>query len=243
MKIKIALCDDDVKALPVIAGAAESAFTEKGIRTEIQRFTTGKALLQAMEQTRFQIILLDIEMPGMDGIAVGKKIREKGDSTQIVYVSEAESRVFESFLVQPLGFVRKSNFLNDIAAVVELYVKTCAQDENPTYTENDIVRASAAQVGACDLILMNMDSPSQDSAQDEEGNWLPASLQYGEYTATNARRESLAGTVTTETVNDGYYGTKSQDVKENRSYAGNTVGQDKNYAQLELLQYLNGISC
>ena len=115
------------------------------------------------------------------------------------------------------------------------------EDGNPTYTENDIVRATAAQVGACDLILMHMDAPNQDSAQDEEGNWLPASLQYGEYTADNARRESLAGTVTTETVNDGYYGTKSQDVKENRSYAGNTVGRDKNYAQLELLQYLNGI--
>lgn len=135
MKIKIALCDDDVKALPVIAGAAESAFGEKGIRAEILRFTSGKALLQAMEQTRFQIILLDIEMPGMDGIAVGKKLREKGDGTQIVYVSEAESRVFESFLVQPLGFVRKSNFLNDIAAVVELYVRTCVRDERGDYIE------------------------------------------------------------------------------------------------------------
>lgn len=135
MKIKIALCDDDVKALPVIAGAAESAFLEKGICADIERFTSGKALLQAMEQTRFQIILLDIEMPEMDGIAVGKKLREKGDGTQIVYVSEAESRVFESFLVQPLGFVRKSNFLNDIAAVVELYVKTCSQDEDSDYIE------------------------------------------------------------------------------------------------------------
>lgn len=135
MKIKIALCDDDVKALPVIAGATESAFQEKGIHTDIQRFTSGRALLQAMEQTRFQIILLDIEMPGMDGIAVGKKIREEGDGTQIVYVSEAESRVFESFLVQPLGFVRKSSFLNDIAAVVELYVKTCSQDERGEYIE------------------------------------------------------------------------------------------------------------
>ncbi len=115
------------------------------------------------------------------------------------------------------------------------------EDGNPTYTENDIVRASAAEISACDLILMHMDAPNQDSAQDEEGNWLPASLQYGEYTATNARRESLAGTVTTETINDGYYGNKSQDVKENRSYAGNTVGRDKNYSQLELLQYLNGI--
>ena len=115
------------------------------------------------------------------------------------------------------------------------------EDGNPTYTTNDIIRAKASDVAACDLILMHMDAPSQDSAQTEDGTWLPASLQYGEYTATNARRESLAGTVTTETINDGYYGSKSQDVKENRSYAGNTVGQDKNYSQLELLQYLNGI--
>lgn len=135
MKIKIALCDDDAKALPVIAGAAESAFQEKGIYTDIRRFNSGRALLQAMEQTRFHIVLLDIEMPGMDGIAVGKRLRELGDGTHIVYVSEAESRVFESFLVQPLGFVRKSNFLNDIAAVVELYVKTCSQDERGDYLE------------------------------------------------------------------------------------------------------------
>ena len=68
-------------------------------------------------------------MPGMDGIAVGKRLRERGDSTPLVYVSEAESRVFDSFFVQPLGFVRKSNFLNDISAVVELYIKTNAQSQ------------------------------------------------------------------------------------------------------------------
>lgn len=135
MKIRIALCDDDVKALPVIAGAAESAFAERGIGTEIQRFTSGASLLHAAEQIHFHIILLDIEMPGMDGISVGKKLREKGDSTQIVYVSEAESRVFESFLVQPLGFVRKSNFLNDIAAMVELYIKTCVNNDKSDYIE------------------------------------------------------------------------------------------------------------
>ena len=125
MKIKIALCDDDARALPVIAGAAESAFNSQGIQTEIYRFSSGPALLEAMERTHFNLLLLDIEMPGMDGIAVGKKLRSMEDDIKIVFVSEAESRVFESFQVQPLGFVRKSNFLNDIAAVVELYIKTC----------------------------------------------------------------------------------------------------------------------
>ena len=45
----------------------------------------------------------------------------------------------------------------------------------------------------------------------------------------------------TETINDGYYGTKTQTIKLNRSYANNTVGQDKNYSQLEQLEYVNTV--
>lgn len=137
MRIKIALCDDDAKALPVIAGAAESAFGAKKIQSEIRTFSSGDALLKDMECNHYNLLLLDIEMPGMDGIAIGKKLRALHDDTKIVYVSEAESRVFESFMVQPLGFVRKSNFLNDIAAVVELYVKTSSQEENGEYLKFD----------------------------------------------------------------------------------------------------------
>ena len=135
MKIKIALCDDDKRALPVIAGAVESAFGANGIQPEIEKFTSGEKLLEATAQTRYQLLLLDIEMPGMDGIAVGKQLRARGDETMIVYISEAESRVFESFMVQPLGFVRKSNFLNDISAVVELYLKTTAKEQKGDYLD------------------------------------------------------------------------------------------------------------
>lgn len=135
MKIKIALCDDDKRALPIIAGAAESTFQDHGIQVEMDKFNSGEALLRAMAQTHYQLLLLDIEMPGLDGIAIGKRLRSKGDETKIVYVSEAESRVFESFMVQPLGFVRKSNFLNDISAVVELYMKTIAQEQKGDYLD------------------------------------------------------------------------------------------------------------
>ena len=134
MRIKIALCDDDKRALPVIAGATESAFASHGMQVEIENFSQGEKLLKAMETNRYQLVMLDIEMPSMDGIAVGKALRARGDDTRIVYVSEAESRVFESFYVQPLGFVRKSNFLNDIAAVVELYIKESSKD-----ARNDIL--------------------------------------------------------------------------------------------------------
>lgn len=135
MKLKIALCDDDRTALPVIAGAAESTFRNHGFRTELLSCQSGKELLNAMVNNRFDIVLLDIDMPGLDGIEVGRRIREMKTGTQIIFVSECESRVFESFEVQPLGFVRKSNFLNDIAAVVKLYIKTCVQEQNSEYME------------------------------------------------------------------------------------------------------------
>ena len=135
MRMKIALCDDDSRALPVISGAARSAFNAKGIDPEIRVFSSGKDLLAALEETQFQLLLLDIEMPGMDGIELGKRLRAMGDDTKIVYVSEAEFRVFESFQVQPLGFVRKSNFLNDITAVVELYLKSSNMEDSGKYLE------------------------------------------------------------------------------------------------------------
>lgn len=137
MMLKIALCDNDRTALPVIAGAAESAFRNQNLRTDIHVYQSGPELLDAMVLHRFDIILLDIDMPGMDGIEVGRRIREMRGNVQIIFVSECESRVFESFEVQPLGFVRKSNFLNDIAAVVRLYIKTCIQEQSSEYMEFD----------------------------------------------------------------------------------------------------------
>ena len=98
------------------------------------------------------------------------------------------------------------------------------EDGNPTWTENDLTRATAEEVGACDLILVSMSAPSQDSTQDAEGNWLPANLQYGEYTANNAREKSIAA-----------------DDKGDRSYKGNTVGRDSKFSQLELLEYVNTV--
>lgn len=86
-------------------------------------------------------------------------------------------------------------------------------------TENDIIRASAEEIAACDIILVSMTAPNTDSSQDAEGNWTPASIQYEAYTATKARTESIG-----------------KDTG-NRSYNGNTAARSSSYRSLELLQY------
>ena len=49
MRIKIAMCDDNEKMLPVIAGAARSAFHAQGINADIVLFTSGRKLLASLE--------------------------------------------------------------------------------------------------------------------------------------------------------------------------------------------------
>lgn len=115
------------------------------------------------------------------------------------------------------------------------------EEGKATYTENDIVRASAADIAACDLILVGMKAPklasySETDETSGETTWYPANIQYNEYTAATAKETSVAGDQITETFNDGYT-QQTKVTTENRSYKGNTAGRPGTYGHLEALQY------
>lgn len=127
--LKVAVCDDDDCALDGIAGAAEAAFRRHGAQAAIERFHSMRQLNERMKEQRFDLLLLDIDMPKVDGIRFGLYLRENKDRSEIVYVSNREDRVFESFQVHPFGFVRKSHFLKDIGAVIEAFLAARREED------------------------------------------------------------------------------------------------------------------
>ena len=68
--IKIALCDDDKRALPIISGAASSALAGQNVKCEIEEFDSGKSLLEAMnkkvEKLRDELNLLVQKIKAVD---------------------------------------------------------------------------------------------------------------------------------------------------------------------------------
>ena len=64
------------------------------------------------------LLFLDIEMPKINGIDVCKKIREFSSDSLVVFISNKEELVFQTFEVQPFRFIRKEAFENTVTSLV-----------------------------------------------------------------------------------------------------------------------------
>lgn len=107
--LKIAICDDDVN----FSGKLENMLLEikrtEHIELEPEVYFDGEELVEDVckKGKRYDLILLDIEMRKMDGIAAAKEIRKSDDLTMLIYVTSHESYSVEAYNVHPFQFIVK----------------------------------------------------------------------------------------------------------------------------------------
>ena len=123
-KLTMAVCDDDLSVVDIIANTIVSTFRAKGIQAQADVFNDAPTLKRAMRDKSYALIFLDIDMPGMGGIEFAEVMQKNQTKTEIIFVSNREDRVFDALRLHPFGFVRKSNFLKDISAVIDSYLHT-----------------------------------------------------------------------------------------------------------------------
>jgi DNA-binding LytR/AlgR family response regulator len=108
--LRIAVCDDEkaiCAQLEYILKKISDSLLEE---IQIEVFFSGEELCEFLiKNAYFDIIFLDIELKLMNGIEVGKKLREEmlNEITQIIYISGKESYAMELFEVRPLNFLVK----------------------------------------------------------------------------------------------------------------------------------------
>ena len=132
-RLKIAVCDDETRAISVISASVESTFQDLGREVLLEKFLSPQALLERLEEYSFDLIFTDISMPGMDGIQLAGELKKQGKKAALIFVSSRTDRVFDTFAVQPFGFVRKSNFLEDIGEVIGRFVSSGDQKDDDRY--------------------------------------------------------------------------------------------------------------
>lgn len=108
MILRIAICDDVQMNITCLTEHIRHYMASYNVQFEIESFTSGEKLLQAQKERPFHILLLDIEMPQINGITIAKYLRDElYDDVFIVFVTSYPEYMQESFEVQPFQFLTK----------------------------------------------------------------------------------------------------------------------------------------
>ena len=123
--LKIAICDDDIAAVRLHREITEDCLRQCGSTGEIEEYITSDNLLYDITEDHFfyDLILLDIEMPGIDGISLARELKQRDSYMDILFLSNREELVFQSLTVSPLRFIRKNCFAAEIYEAVDAILK------------------------------------------------------------------------------------------------------------------------
>jgi DNA-binding response OmpR family regulator len=86
---------------------------------EARGASDGKAALAQLAQEPFNIVLLDMHLPRIDGWEVARSIRERGLSTSIVVLTAADSARDVAEQLGAVGYVAKPFALLQLLRVLE----------------------------------------------------------------------------------------------------------------------------
>jgi len=115
--LKVAICDDDPDILPELSARIKASFSACNTRVSVQLFSSVELLKQ--DASAFDVFFLDIDMPEMDGVDFGTFLRKNDNEACIVFISSREERVYDSLRVDPLRFIRKTCFNDEIDEAIE----------------------------------------------------------------------------------------------------------------------------
>lgn len=102
--MRFAICDDEAVHCAHLTSAISAALPDALCLS----YASGEALVADIRAGQdFDAVFLDMEMPGMDGIAAGNAIRALDERVILVFVTSHEQYAVESFQCEPLDYLVK----------------------------------------------------------------------------------------------------------------------------------------
>lgn len=123
--MNIAICDDEPVQLVHIQSLAEKWSMNSGVRINISLFSNADELLFHYTPGRYDVLLLDIQMEGENGISLAKKIRRCNDGAAIVFITAVSDYVFEGYDVGAVQYLLKPVDESKLFECLETAHKKC----------------------------------------------------------------------------------------------------------------------
>lgn len=102
----IAIVEDETCYVQQLREYIERFSKESGERFEVSYFTDGAALIEKFK-AQFDMILLDIEMPLMDGMTAAEMIRQSDPEVVIIFITNMAQYAIRGYAVDALDYLLK----------------------------------------------------------------------------------------------------------------------------------------
>lgn len=114
-RLRVVLVDDEAPARDRLARLLESCEEAE----LIGQCEDGRALLELCSKQHPDLVLLDVEMPGPDGLELARQIRTLEDPPEIVFVTAFENYAVEAFGVRAVDYLVKPVRLERLRAALD----------------------------------------------------------------------------------------------------------------------------
>lgn len=115
----IGICDDEKVIRDKIEKICVNVTGEYDTDTAVKTYSDGKEVLEE----NFDILILDIEMEDVDGIAVKNYFQSRKKDTIIIFVTSHNEMMSQAFGVNVMGFVTKSYLDSQLPVMLESAIK------------------------------------------------------------------------------------------------------------------------
>ena len=99
--MRIAICDDEVSMVQILEEKIKKLLPD----AVIDKYLSGDELIASGSKP--DILFLDIQMPGMDGMETAKMLRQDNEDMILIFVTAAEEYVFQAFDVGAFHYLVK----------------------------------------------------------------------------------------------------------------------------------------
>ena len=133
--LHIAICDDDRTAVENHKNMTEHCLKDCGSIGKIETYTTSDNLLYDIAEDRlfFDLILLDIEMPGCSGMEIAGKIRPCLPDVKIIFITSHIEYAIDAFELSVFRYVPKNDLNRRLPAAIRDAVKLIGLEAGKTY--------------------------------------------------------------------------------------------------------------
>ena len=153
---KVAFCDDDLSTLDKLQVLLDGYRIEKNRQINYTAFRDPFELLAVIERgTRFDVLLLDVLMPGENGIDAAAEIRRYDSNVKIIFLTSSTEFAVQSYTVNAFFYQLKPVHAESFFQVMDAALDECEKEQTCSLIlrcKSGIIRIELKTLEYCEVI-------------------------------------------------------------------------------------------